>query len=97
MQIFDPETGDVHFDLSNPDIEVVGPIKRLETEELIVAGIQAPIGDDLEIKSDASLDIEAAEGVEIQGKEINMEAPGQITFQAGKRHTKSVSVVKILI
>ena len=80
----DPETGESHFDLSgNPNIHVVGPLKRLETEELVVSGIQAPIGDDLEIKSDAKLDVEAAEGVEILAKEVNMEAASEITFAAG--------------
>ena len=56
-----------------------------------MAGIQAPIGDDLEVKSDASLDVEAAEGVQVQGRDITMEAAGEISFVAGMSKSKSVS------
>ena len=83
FRLVDPKTGLVHFDINHPEISVESPdLEELECEELETNRIVSPLGEDLRVKSDSSLDVNGAEGIDINGRFVELNAGGDIELKS---------------
>lgn len=73
-----PKTGEIFFDMNSPDLTLSGPIEHLEAEEVLVDKIVSPLGHDILLRSDATLNLLGTEGVLVEGKNIVLDAEDDI-------------------
>ena len=66
FSVLHPDTGQVLFSTSDPELQLPEGLERLEAEEVEVERITAPLGEDLRVRSDANLVVRGAEGVEVE-------------------------------
>ena len=66
FSVVHPDTGQVLFSTSDPELQLPEGLERLEAEEVEVERITAPLGEDLRVRSDANLVVRGAEGVEVE-------------------------------
>ena len=80
FRVLDPDSGKVYFDAFAPEFDISNPIESLAAKEVETNRLVSPINEDLFIKSDAKLDLTGAEGIKIEGKNINLEAGQDISM-----------------
>ncbi len=89
FKVIDPATGLVYFDAFAPEFTMTDPVESLAASEVETNNLVSPIGKDLLIKSDSGLDLQGAEGIDVEAKNIRLEAgehmeltskEGSITF-----------------
>ena len=92
FRVLDPESGKIYFDAFAPEFDISNPIESLAAKEVETNRLVSPINEDLFIKSDAKLDLTGAEGIKIEGKNVNFDAgqdvsitstTGSITLKGG--------------
>jgi len=82
LSLLDPQTGEVIFSTSDPELDLPTGLRILETEEAEVEKISSPVGDDMMVRSDRELSIRGAEGIEIEGRKIDLTSNGDITLKS---------------
>ena len=65
FSVIHPETGEVLFSTSDPELALPEGLQKLEAEEAEVSRVSAPVGEDLLVRSDASLIIRGSEGIQV--------------------------------
>ena len=68
FSVIHPETGEVLFSTSDPELALPEGLQKLEAEEAEVGRVSAPVGEDLLVRSDANLMIRGSEGIQARGK-----------------------------
>ncbi len=74
FKAIDPATGLVYFDAFAPEFTMTDPVESLTASEVETNQLVSPINKDLLIKSDSSLDLQGAEGIAVEAKNILLEA-----------------------
>ena len=82
LSLLDPQSGEVIFSTSDPELELPAGLRVLETEEAEVGRISSPVGEDMMVRSDRELSIRGAEGITIEGKKIDLTSNGDITIKS---------------
>jgi len=82
LSLLDPQTGKVIFSTSDPELDLPTGLRILETEEAEVERVSSPVGEDMMVRSDRELSIRGAEGIEIEGRKIDLTANGDITLKS---------------
>jgi len=82
LSLLDPQTGEVIFSTSDPELELPMGLRILETEETEVEKISSPVDDDMMVRSDRELSIRGAEGIEIEGRKVDLTSNGDITLKS---------------
>ena len=70
FSVIHPETGEVLFSTSDPELALPEGLQKLEAEEAEVGRVSAPVGEDLLVRSDANLMIRGSEGIQARGEII---------------------------
>lgn len=82
LSLLDPQSGEVIFSTSDPELQLPAGLRVLETEEAEVGRISSPVGEDMMVRSDRELSIRGAEGITIEGKKIDLTSNGDITIKS---------------
>jgi len=94
LSLLDPQTGDVVFSTSDPELSLPTGVHHLETEETEVERLVAGIDhqQSMLVRSDRELHLRGAEGVQIEGKKFSIVSnedisvtseQGSVTLAAG--------------
>lgn len=67
FSVIHPETGEVLFSTSDPELALPEGLQKLEAEEAEVGRVTAPVGEDLLVRSDANLIVRGSEGIQVKG------------------------------
>ena len=65
FSVIHPETGEVLFSTSDPELALPEGLQKLEAEEAEVSRVTAPVGEDLLVRSDANLIVRGSEGIQV--------------------------------
>lgn len=82
LSLLNPQTGEVIFSTSDPELDLPKGLRVLETEEAEVERVSAPVGEDMLVRSDRELSIRGSEGIEMEGKKIELTSNGDITLKS---------------
>jgi len=82
LSLLNPQTGEVIFSTSDPELDLPSGLRILETEETEVKKISSPVGEDMMVRSDRELSIRGAEGIEIEGRKFDLTSKGDITLKS---------------
>lgn len=82
LSLLDPQTGEVIFSTSDPELDLPTGLRVLETEEAEVRRVSSPVGEDMLVRSDRELSIRGAEGIEMEGRKIDLTSNGDITLKS---------------
>jgi len=82
LNLLDPHTGEVIFSTSDPELDLPSGLRILETEETEVEKISSPVGEDMMVRSDRELSIRGAEGIEIEGRKLDLTSSGDILLKS---------------
>ena len=66
FSVIHPETGEVLFSTSDPELALPEGLQKLEAEEAEVSRVTAPVGENLLIRSDANLIVRGSEGIQVE-------------------------------
>jgi len=82
LSLIDPDTGEVVFSTSDPELSLPEGVRHLETEETevdsVVSGVTGDTEQPMMIRSDRKLTVRGAEGVEIEGRKVSLTAAEDI-------------------
>ena len=82
FSVIHPSTGRVLFSTSDPEVALPAGLQRLEAEEAEVERVTAPVGEDLLVRSDASLLVRGSEGVTVGGRHISLTSSSDILLKS---------------
>lgn len=71
FSVIHPETGEVLFSTSDPELTLPEGLQKLEAEEAEVSRVTAPVGEDLLVRSDANLIVRGSEGIQVNSLCVN--------------------------
>ena len=92
FSVIHPETGEVLFSTSDPELALPEGLQKLEAEEAEVGRVSAPVGEDLLVRSDANLVIRGSEGIQAR-REILCHNQLSTTIWAKKQRSKSSTTI----
>jgi len=82
FSVIHPETGEVLFSTSDPELTLPEGLQKLEAEEAEVSRVTAPVGEDLLVRSDANLIVRGSEGIQIGGKTVSLTSASDISLRS---------------
>ena len=82
FSVIHPETGEVLFSTSDPELALPEGLQKLEAEEAEVSRVTAPVGEDLLVRSDANLIVRGSEGIQVEKKSKHCSKKGSFTATA---------------
>ena len=82
LSVLDPETGDVVFSTSDPELQLPAGVNHLQTEETEVNSVVSGVGEDMMIRSDRRLEVRGAEGVMLEGREMSLTSSEDISLES---------------
>ena len=84
FSVIHPETGEVLFSTSDPELALPEGLQKLEAEEAEVGRVSAPVGEDLLVRSDANLMIRGSEGIQARREMLHHNQLSTTIWQRSK-------------
>ncbi|KAJ2942253.1 hypothetical protein O0L34_g15801 [Tuta absoluta] len=82
FELLDPDTGDVVFSTSAPEMTVPDGVNNLQARQISTKRVSSPLDEDLILKSESSAHLRGAEGTHMEAKELFWSADQDIYLKS---------------